>query len=384
MATHQVQLSLQRAVRRPHGYGGLATSATVLNFFSSVVSVGLCCLGFTLANSDWVLALGLGLLGAMIGAALIGLLTVRFSASLALFAKAARQIAAGDYRLQLPHGPGSDLAHLTNGFGQMAATVADERKRLQELNSALEEKLRRRSLEAEQRSQELEQFIYTISHDLRSPTLSIQGFANLLQRNLNRKLDEQSQEHLLRILANAEAMDLLLRDLLEVSRLGRGQEARERIKTREIIASVLREFEPELKRLKVRIKTADDLPTICYSPRLLARVFRNLLDNAVKFMGEQTEPVISIGYERTPDGHRFSIADNGRGIEPEERERVFGLFARAGESHASGHGVGLAMVRRIVESHGGRVWVQSQPGVGSTFFFTTPDGEVESDAGSSD
>jgi len=377
VATHQVQLSLQRAARRPRACGSLGTYAALLSLLGGAAGAGLCCVGLVLVKYDWGSALGLGLAGATGGAVLMGVLAARLSASVGAMAQAARQVAGGDFRVQLPSGPGSEMGKLTGAFNQMMAAIADDRKRLQELNLALEERLRRRSLEAEQRSQELEQFVYTASHDLRAPVLSIQGFATLLQRNLSRKLDEQSREHLLRIRTNAEAMDLLLRDLLEVSRAGKVQEAKELVHSREIVASVLRDLEPEMARLRVTVKVAEGLPAILYSPRLLARVFRNLIDNAIKFMGDQPMPAIAIGYERSPDGHRFSVEDNGAGIRPEDRERVFGLFARAEGARAPGSGVGLAIVRRIVESHGGRVWVQSQPGAGSTFFFTAPAGGSE-------
>ncbi len=138
MATHQVQLSLQRAARRPRGHGTLGTCAAALSLAGGAAGVGLCCAGFVLTNSDWTTALGVGLIGAIAGAALVGLLAARLAASLALLARATRQISVGDFRLQLPRGPGSDLIHLANSFSQMAATVAEDRKRLQELNLALE------------------------------------------------------------------------------------------------------------------------------------------------------------------------------------------------------------------------------------------------------
>ena len=328
--------------------------------------------GVKLAGYGWRTGIGLGALGAGAVALGAGILAARLSASLGAVGEAARLVASGDFRLRLPSGPCGEVAQLTAAFNEMAMTIADELKRLRELNLTLEEKVRRRTVEAEDRARELESFLYTASHDLRAPVLSIQGFANLLFRNLNRRLDEQSREHLVRIRTNAETMDLLLRDLLEVSRVGKVQEAKEWVDSGEVVATVRHDLEPEIRRLRVGVKAEEHLPMVVYAPRLLGRVFRNLIENAIKFMGDQPSPTITIGCERTAQGHRFFVQDNGAGIKSEDQERVFGLFARGDGTRASGSGIGLAIVQRIVETHGGRVWVESRPGQGSTFTFTVP------------
>jgi signal transduction histidine kinase len=296
----------------------------------------------------------------------------RLGKGLRELSEAAQQIARCSPDSHPPQSSALKIAGLGEAFNSMAAAVAADRRRLQELNVTLEERLSQRTAEAEARSRELESFLYAASHDLRAPVLSIQGFANLLARHLGRRLDNQSREHLQRIQANAEAMDLLLRDLLEVSRAGRVQEVIEWVDSGEIVASVLRDLEPEIARLNVRVKVSDRLPLVAYSPRLLARVFRNLIDNAIKFMGDQPAPLIVIGCERMPEGHRFWVQDNGAGISPEHHEKIFGLFTRASGGDAPGSGVGLAVVRRIVETLGGRAWVEGEPGVGSMFCFTVP------------
>ncbi len=331
-------------------------------------------IGVRLLGSSWRTGMGLGVAAAAAAVLVAGALGARLSASLGDLCKAARLLASGDFRLDLPSGPGGEMARLAAAFGHMATTLGDDLGRLQQLNFSLEERLRRRTAEAEDRAWELESFLYTASHDLRAPVLSIQGFANLLYRNLNRRLDEQSREHLLRIRTNAETMDLLLRDLLEVSRVGKVPEAKEWVDSGEIVATVLRDLEPEIAPLRVRVKVGERLPMVAYAPRLLARVFRNLVDNAIKFMGDQPSPMIAIGCERAAGGHRFFVRDNGAGIKSEDQERVFGLFARGDGTRAPGSGIGLAIVQRIVETHGGRVWVESRPGEGSTFNFTVPGG----------
>ena len=372
MATHQVQLSLQRAARRQRSVAPLSFYAAIVSGLAGAIGVGGVYLGVRVLESGWRTGIGLGVLGTGGVAVAAAMLGARLSASLGAVCEAARLVASGDFRVHLPSGPGGEMARLAAAFNQMAMTIAEDLRLLRETNFALEETVRRRTAEAEDRARELESFLYAASHDLRAPVLSIQGFANLLSRNLSRRLDEDSREHLLRIRTNAEAMDVLLRDLLEVSRVGKVQEPREWVDAGEIVATVLHDLEPETRRLQVRVKVGDRLPMVAYAPRLLARVFRNLVENAIKFMGDQPSPVIAVGCERTGQGHRFFVQDNGVGIKGEDAERVFGLFARGDGTRASGSGIGLAIVQRIVETHGGRVWVESRPGEGSTFWFTVP------------
>ena len=372
MATHQVQLSLQRAARRQRSVAPLSLYAAIVSGLAGAIGVGGVYLGVRVLESGWRTGIGVGVLGAGGVAVAAGMLGARLSASLGAACEAARLVGSGDFRVHLPSGPGGEMARLAAAFNQMAMTIAEDLRLLRETNFSLEETVRRRTAEAEDRARELESFLYTASHDLRAPVLSIQGFANLLSRNLSGRLDEGSREHLLRIRTNAEAMDMLLRDLLEVSRVGKVEEPREWVDSGEIVATVLHDLEPETGRLRVRVKVGDRLPMVAYAPRLLARAFRNLVENAIKFMGDQPSPVITVGCEATAQGHRFFVEDNGAGIKREDRERVFGLFVRGEGTRASGSGIGLAIVQRIVESHGGRVWVEDRPREGSRFWFTVP------------
>jgi len=372
MATHQVQLRLQRAARRQRAVAPLSLYAAIISGLAGVVGIGGVYFGVRGLESGWGTGIVLGALGAGSVAVAAGMLGARLSASLGAVCEAARLVASGDFRVLLPNGPGGEMARLGPAFNQMATTIAEDLRRLREANLSLEETARRRTTEAEERAKKLESFLCTASQDLRAPVLSIQGFANLLSRGLNRRLDEESREHLLRIRTNAEAMDVLLRDLLEVARVRKVQEPREWVDSGEIVATVLHDLEPDTRRLRVRVKVGDRLPMVSYAPLLLARVFRNLVENAIKFMGDQPSPAITVGCERTAQGHRFFVRDNGVGIKAEDAERIFGLFARAEGTRARGSGIGLAIVQRIVEAHGGRVWVESRPGEGSTFWVAVP------------
>ncbi len=377
MATHQVHLSLQRAARPRTARGlraftGLAARAGALCGFCALAGSGATWATMRYVGSGRSEALASGM-GAAFVAMVLGIAVARpLGRALRELTRAVQQIAGGDFRVHLPRVRTYEVAALLEGLNDMAAGVGADRHRLEELNASLEERLSQRTAEADARSRELESFLYAASHDLRAPVLSIQGFANLLTRNLGRRLDNQSRDHLGRIRANAETMDLLLRDLLEASRVGRVQEVVEWVDSGEIVASVLRDLEPEVTRLNVQVEVSDRLPLVAYSPRLLARVFRNLIDNAIKFMGDQPAPRIAIGCERLREAYRLWVRDNGVGISPEHHDKIFGLFTRADGAEAPGSGVGLAVVRRIVETHGGRVWVEGEPGAGSVFCFTVP------------
>lgn len=372
MATHQIQVGLQRASRRRRDGGGIARWAATLGACFALLGAAAvwAAIRWFPTNIERIVAAGLsaGFLSALLAAVAgrrIGLAIERLAAMI-------RQVEAGAQPLDPPAGCGPEIAHLAEAAQRVAASFADERRRTRDTAGSLREQLRQRTAEAEQRSKELESFLYSASHDLRAPVLSIQGFANLLSRNAGRRLDEQSRDHLTRIRANAEAMEVLLRDLLEVSRVGRVQEEVEWVDSGELLEGVLRDLEPEANRIGLGTEVAGRLPMVAYPPRLLSRVFRNLLDNALKFMGDQPSPRVRIGAERLPDGYRFWVEDNGMGIAPEDRERIFDLFSRAHTARAPGSGVGLAIVRRIVETHGGRVWVDGSPGRGSSFSFTVP------------
>lgn len=370
LATHQIQLSLQRASRRSRSVScltaRLAAAAGLCALIGSTATwVAISRLGPSPKAALW------GGLGATAVAAFLAVgLGARLAGALRAFTQAARQVAGGDLRVHLPHGPSSEIGKLAAAFNHMVSSVAADRRRLEEMARTLEQHVRQRTQEVEERNRELESFIYAASHDLRAPVLSIQGFANLLMRSHGRRLDVEAREHLERIRSNAESMDSLLRDLLEVSRIGRVQEAVEWVDPGELVASVLRELEPEMARSGVRACVSGRLPMIAYSPRLLACVFRNLIGNAIKFMGDQPAPLVTIGCDRISEGYRFWVRDNGVGIRPEDQQKIFALFARANGIDAPGSGIGLAVVKRIVEAQRGKVWVESESAAGSVFSFT--------------
>jgi PAS domain S-box-containing protein len=237
------------------------------------------------------------------------------------------------------------------------------------LNEAEREALIR---DLEAKNAELERFTYTVSHDLKAPLITIRGFLGYIERDIQAGDMERLKGDFQRIIAATDKLQRLLNELLELSRIGRLMNPPQNIPLGDLIQEALQLLEGQLRERQVEVRMEADLPVVFGDTQRLLEVIQNLLDNAVKFMGKQTHPVIEIGRQGEEKGMPIiSIRDNGTGIAPQHHERIFGLFNKL-DPNAEGTGVGLTIVRRIVEVHGGRIWVESEPGKGSTFFLTLP------------
>lgn len=217
---------------------------------------------------------------------------------------------------------------------------------------------------------ELEQFTYTVSHDLRSPLVTIKGFLGMLDKDIKDNHLDKVQDDFKRISDAAEKMDALLSELLELSRIGRIVNPPVEIDSARLIQDAIDNVDARIRSRKVIVNVDPNLPAF-YGDRIrLREVFENLIDNAIKYMGEQNSPVIEIGGRNQADETVFYVKDNGIGIEEQYQDKVFGLFEKL-DSTIEGTGIGLALVKRIIETHGGRCWVESDGlGKGSTFCFT--------------
>jgi signal transduction histidine kinase len=222
------------------------------------------------------------------------------------------------------------------------------------------------------RNRELESFVYMASHDLRTPLVSIDGFARLLEEDYADRLDADGREYLGRVRANAADMDSLLSDLLELSRVTTTEEPKETVPVADVVEQALQQLDHAIRESGAAVIVPDDLPEVSASPTRLRQVFTNLIGNAIKFSRQDAGPRIEITWDELRDGHRFRVADNGIGIPEPYREQIFEIFTRLKDKDVSGTGVGLTIVRRIIERHGGKVGVESRPGEGSTFWFTLP------------
>lgn len=246
---------------------------------------------------------------------------------------------------------------------------------LSQSNDALEdEAMRREHLieELEAKNGELERFTYTVSHDLKSPLITIRGFIGLLEKDVKTCNAERVAEDTLQIKRATEDMQQLLDDLLELSRVGRVTNPAEVVNLNQLMAQAIEHVTGRIRSNNVEVIVADDLPTVyCDKVRLL-EVVQNLLDNAVKFINHKQPPRVEINGWSEGDEVGCCIKDNGIGIDPRYHEKVFGLFERL-DNTTEGTGIGLALVKRIIEVHEGRIWVESE-GVnqGTCFCFTLP------------
>ncbi|MBN1911017.1 MAG: PAS domain S-box protein [Pirellulales bacterium] len=226
--------------------------------------------------------------------------------------------------------------------------------------------------ELEAQNAELERFTYTVSHDLKSPLITITGYLGLLQDDLHRGDLKAVKEEAGRIAAAAERMKQLLEELLELSRIGRQVNPPEDVRLVDLLREVFEALAGPIaqRHARVRVDIPSNLPTVCADRHRLLEVFQNLIENAVKYLGDQTDPRIEIGVRFDDSRPVYYVRDNGIGIDPKYHEKVFGLFDQLNPK-IEGTGIGLALVRRIVELHGGRIWVESEGlGHGSTFCFT--------------
>jgi len=228
-------------------------------------------------------------------------------------------------------------------------------------------------LELEKKNAELEQFTYTVSHDLKAPVITIKGFLGYLAEDAQSGNIERLQLDIQRISEATSKMHNLLNDLLELSRIGRLMDSPIPMPFGDVVRDALELIRGSLMEKNIQIIIADGLPYVYGDRQRFTEVIQNLLDNAVKFMGDQPHPVIEVGQgDSAQDGFAtFFVRDNGMGIAQQYHERFFGLFNRL-NPNIEGTGVGLALVKRIVEFYGGRIQVQSEAGMGSTFYFSLP------------
>lgn len=224
--------------------------------------------------------------------------------------------------------------------------------------------------ELETKNAELERFVYTVSHDLKSPLITIKGFLGFLEQDILSGDIEQIKNDTSRIANAADRMQQLLDELLELSRIGRVSNPIQEIALVALAHEAVEIVAGQLAQRGVQVKIAPDLPVVYGDRPRLSEVMQNLIDNAVKYMGNQLHPQIEIGAAQTDRGLATFVRDNGIGIEPRYHDRIFGLFEKL-DPTTNGTGIGLTIVKRIIETHGGQIWVESEGGGrGSTFYFT--------------
>ena len=240
-----------------------------------------------------------------------------------------------------------------------------ERKRIEGEREAMLKDL-------EAKNAELERFTYTVSHDLKSPLVTIGGFLGFLEEDIKKGHEQRLQVTIQRIHEAVKKMRRLMDELLELSRVGRLANPSAEVSLTELAQDAVELAQGQLMARQVQVEIEADLPVVYVDRVRITEVLQNLIVNAVKFMGNQERPLIEIGLNTRDAQNIFFVKDNGMGIAPEYHQKVFGLFDKLNPA-SDGTGIGLALVKRIVEVHGGKIWVESEMGKGATFLFTLAD-----------
>jgi len=300
-------------------------------------------------------------------------------------AETARDITGGrDFSIRAKKLGSDELGLLTEAFNQMLEEIQaqdhairiDIAKRraaeaeVNKLNAELELRVANRTAELESANQELEAFSYSISHDLRAPLRAVDGYSQAVIEDYGGQLPEDGRRYLQTIRDGAQRMGMLIDDLLAFSRLSRQPVNKQEVDTGKLVRDVLEELRPQQEGRDLDLRVGD-LPPCQGDAALLKQVWINLLSNALKYSRDRKPAIIEIGCNREKDGNVYFVRDNGAGFDMRYAHKLFGVFQRLHRAEEfEGTGVGLAIVQRIINRHGGRIWAEAEPGKGATFYFT--------------
>jgi signal transduction histidine kinase len=298
-----------------------------------------------------------------------------------------KQISAGEFDAKTEIHRPDIIGDLARSFDEMVTQVKAHRQKLAAANEALAEANRDLEKKVEQRTAQLvtansrlsdeivekESFLRAVSHDLNAPLRNIGGMASMLLMKHRDHLDDEMIHRLMRIKSNVDLEAGLIAELLELSRIKTRRQKMDRIDVGSMVTELRDLFESDLRGKSIELTIETPLPVLHGERTRIRQIFQNLIDNAIKYMGDSTTRKIRIGCEMRPTEVEFYVSDTGVGIDPADAEKIFFIFRRGKSSAAStvaGKGVGLTTVKSIVETYNGKIWVSGAPGEGSTFRFT--------------
>ncbi|MGM1060198.1 sensor histidine kinase [Saccharothrix sp. Mg75] len=305
------------------------------------------------ADDVLYLVVGLGVLLVLIITGVAVMLYRILIAPLRDLASDVRQVSSGDYTHTVEVGGPRETVMLGQDVEAMRSRILNDLAELKRSNG------------------ELEQFAYVASHDLQEPLRKVASFCQLLERRYSGQLDDRGEQYLRFAVDGAKRMQVLINDLLAFSRVGRISREQVLVDCDELVAQVLDNYSEVIERTHATIEVGE-LPTVRGEASLLGGVFGNLISNALKFHGEEP-PQVRVDVERTGEFWTFTVSDHGIGIDAEYAERIFVIFQRLHhKDDYPGTGIGLAMCRKIIEYHGGTIWLDTAQESGTTFKFTLP------------
>ena len=284
------------------------------------------------------------------------------------------RLAKGDRSAEIPYLNRDDEIGIMSGAANVFKNKSEQTEELLKNQKTLTEELRQQQLDLERSNEELDQFVYTVSHDLKSPLVTSAGFIGMMNRLVKKGDLEGAISKLTKVENANKRMSQLISDLLKQSRVGRLDQDKEQINLKAVSQRLVSDLRPNLERKGIRMEIDDDLPQVYANESRLLQILENTIENAIKYAGNRSAAVIRIGTSESVSDQEdlFYIKDNGPGIPEQYHEKVFGLFQRL-DNAKEGTGVGLSIVHKAMNFHGGRVWIESKgQDDGCTFWFAFP------------
>jgi len=352
-----------------HGTPMRATAATVSDFGLDWTVVVYRPLAYQLHQAavarDQVLTVAA--LALLVGLVVAALLSAALARPIRRLVSIATAVSHGDFSAK----PDRPHALVPREIAALQLEIRHMVDKLKDHTAELEQQIAERTEQVRKAAYELEGLIYTVSHDLKLPVVSLYGTAALLQQQYGDSLDEQGRQYLRRLTSNAGFMEQLICDMLSFSQRGEHEYHMERLDSEQVLRETLDQCVSSVAEAGVEIKVLRPLPEVVFDRTALCRIFLNLLCSAMKYMGAQPHPRLEIGGYQDGEHVEYFIKDNGLGIDPQYHDQVFSLLPRR-EMSGGEVGIGLASAKKILESNGGRIWFRSAPGQGTTFFFRIP------------
>jgi signal transduction histidine kinase len=314
---------------------------------------------------NWIVIIGIILI--IIGVYAAWVMGGNITKQLNEFINIATTISSGNYTRSdfIEVNQNNELAKLATAFNKMTAKV-------NEMNHELEDKVQQRTLQLENANSELEAFSYSVSHDLRTPLRAVNGYAVMLKEDFENVLGEEGNRLLENISTNGKMMSDLIDALLNFSKLGKKELSRNTVDMQLLVKNVIDELLQHQPANKYKIITAA-LPPVYADSTMIKQVFLNLIGNAIKYSSKKDKPTIEIGFKDKPNEIVYYVKDNGVGFDMAYSNKLFGVFQRLhSQNDFEGTGVGLALVKRIIDKHNGTIWAEGIEDEGSVFYFSLP------------